>query len=199
MTTLTRKAREAFKAHGGILRTTEALAAGIHPRTLYAMRDAGQIEALARGVYRLAGMPPLANPDLATVAKRISHGVVCLISALAYHELTTQVPHEVHLALPRTARSPQLSYPPLRVYHFSGEAMQAGIDTHIIDGVAVRIYDPEKTLADCFKYRSKIGMDVVLEAIRAYRRKQPRFQRVLEYAKVCRVERLMRPYLEALV
>ena len=199
MTTLARRAREAFKAQGGILRTTEALAAGIHPRTLYAMRDAGQIEELARGVYRLAGLPPLANPDLATVAKRIPRGVVCLISALAYYELTTQVPHEVHLALPRTARRPQLSYPPLRVYHFSDEAMETGTDIHTIDGVAVRIYNPEKTLADCFKYRGKMGMDVVLEALRAYRRKQPRFQRVLEYAKICRVGRLMRPYLEALV
>lgn len=198
MTTLNRKARQAFKAHGGILRTTEALAAGIHPRTLYAMRDAGQIEALARGVYRLSDLPPLANPDLATVAKRIPHGVICLISALAYHELTTQVPHEVHLALPRTARRPQVAFPPLRVYHFSGQSLEAGVDTHTIDGVAVRIYNPEKTLADCFKYRSKIGMEVVLEAIRAYRRKQPRLQRVLEYARICRVERLMRPYLEAL-
>jgi predicted transcriptional regulator of viral defense system len=199
MTTLNRNARQAFKAHGGILRTTEAMAAGIHPRTLYAMRDAGQIEALARGVYRLAGMPPLANPDLATVAKRIPHGVICLISALAYHKLTTQVPHEVHLALPRTARRPQLAYPPLRVYHFSDESVRAGIDVHTVDGVAVRIYNAEKTLADCFKYRGKIGMEVVLEAIRAYRRKQPRLQRILEYAKICRVERLMRPYLEALV
>ncbi len=198
MTTLTRKARQTFQANGGILRTTEALSAGIHPRTLYAMRAAGQIETLARGVYRLAGLPPLANPDLATVAKRIPHGVLCLISALAYHELTTQVPHEVHLALPRTARRPRLSYPPLHIYHFSKEAMQAGVDTHTIDGVVVRIYNPEKTLADCFKYRSRIGMDVVLEAIRTYRRKQPRLQRVLKYAKICRVERLMRPYLEAL-
>lgn len=199
MTTLTQLAHQAFKTHGGILRTTEALSAGIHPRTLYAMRDAGQIEALARGVYRLADLPPLANPDLATVSKRIPHGVICLISALAYHELTTQVPHEVHLALPRATRRPQLQYPPLRVYYFSKVSMQAGIEKHTIDGVPVRIYNPEKTLADCFKYRSKIGMDVVLEAIRAYRRKQPRFQRVLEYAKVCRVERLIRPYLESLV
>jgi predicted transcriptional regulator of viral defense system len=198
MTTQTRKARRAFQAKGGILRTTEALAAGIHPRTLYAMRDAGQIVPLALGVYRLADLPPLANPDLATVAKRIPHGVICLLSALAYHELTTQVPHEVHLALPRTARHPRLQHPPLRVYHFSGEAMRAGIDTRTIDGVRVHIYNPEKTLADCFKYRSKIGMDVVLEAIRAYRRKQPRLQRVLKYAATCRVERLMRPYLEAL-
>jgi len=198
MTTLTKEAWDAFSAHGGTLRTTEALAAGIHPRTLYAMRNSGQIEALARGVYRLAGLPPLANPDLATVAKRIPHGVICLISALAFHELTTQIPHEVHVAIARTARRPRLAFPPLRVYRFSSAAFEAGVDKHTMDGISIRVYSPEKTLADCFKYRSKIGMDVVLEALRAYRRRQPRFQNVLKYAKICRVERLMRPYLEAL-
>jgi predicted transcriptional regulator of viral defense system len=191
-------AHQVFRAKGGVLRTGEALAAGIHPRTLYAMRDAGEIEMLARGVYRLAGMGPMGNPDLATVGKRVPHGVICLISALAFHELTTQVPHEVHLAISRTARRPRAAYPPLRVYRFSKSALEAGIETHNIDGVAVRIYNPEKTLADCFKYRSKIGMEVVLEALRAYRRRHRGFGRVLEYAKVCRVERGMRPYLEAL-
>jgi predicted transcriptional regulator of viral defense system len=199
MATLINSAREAFQANGGILRTTEAIAAGIHPRTLYAMRDSGEIETLARGVYRLADLPPLSNPDLATVAKRVPNGVICLISALAFHELTTQVPHEVHLALSRTARWPRLSHPPLRVYRFSTDTLKAGADTHLIDGVTVRIYNPEKTLADCFKYRNKVGMDVVLEAIRAYRRHRPHFQRVMEYAKICRVARLMRPYLEAAV
>ena len=198
MTALIKEARDAFKAHGGTLRTTEALAAGIHPRTLYAMRDAGQVEALARGVYRLTDLPPLANPDLATVARCIPQGVICLISALAFHELTTQVPHEVHLAISRTARRPRLTFPPLRIYRFSSTAFVAGVDTHVIDNIPVRVYSPEKTLADCFKYRSKIGMDVVLESLRTYHRRKPRFQRVLEYARLCRVERLMRPYLEAL-
>ena len=199
MTTLTTRARSAFNAQGGILRTTEALAAGIHPRTLYAMRDAGQIEALARGVYRLTDLAPLAEPDLATVAKRIPHGVICLVSALAFHELTTQVPHEVHVAISRKARRPCMTFPPLRIYRFSVQTFQAGIETYTIDGLPVRIYGPEKTLADCFKYRGKIGMDVVLAALRAYRRHQRRFQRVLEYARICRVDRLMRPYLEALI
>ncbi|MDP9175737.1 MAG: type IV toxin-antitoxin system AbiEi family antitoxin domain-containing protein [Planctomycetota bacterium] len=199
MPNITDRARKVFRTHGGTLRTTEALAAGIHPRTLYAMRDAGEVEALARGVYRLGGLAPMANPDLATVAKRVPHSVVCLISALAFHELTTQVPHEIHVAISRTARRPRLDFPPLRVYRFSIGAFDAGIDTHTIDRIPVRIYSAEKTLADCFKYRNKIGMDVVLEAIRTYRgRGRPQFQQVFEYAKLCRVERLMRPYLEAL-
>jgi predicted transcriptional regulator of viral defense system len=198
MTTPTEQARDAFNAHGGAMRTTEALAAGIHRRTLYAMRSTGEIEALARGVYRLASLPPLANLDLATVAKRIPNGVICLISALAFHELTTQIPHEVHVAITRTARRPRLAFPPLRVYRFSIAAFEAGIEKQTMDGISVRVYSPEKTLADCFKYRSKIGMDVVLEAIRTYRRHHPRFQHILKYARICRVERLMRPYLEAL-
>jgi predicted transcriptional regulator of viral defense system len=199
MPSITDRARKVFRTHGGTMRTTDALAAGIHPRTLYAMRDAGDIETLARGVYRLGGLAPMSNPDLATVGMRVPNGVICLISALAFHELTTQVPHEIHVAISRTARPPRLDFPPLRIYRFSTAAFEAGIETHSIDRISVRIYGAEKTLADCFKYRSKIGMDVVLEAIRNYRRRgRPQFQKVLEYAKLCRVERVIRPYLEVL-
>ena len=126
--------------------------------------------------------------------------MVCLISALAYHELTTQVPHAVHVALPRTARLPRLTYPPLQVYRFSSAAFEAGIDTHVIDNVSVRVYGPEKTLADCFKYRNKIGLDVAIEALRSYcGHRGARPQMVLEYARTCRVEKVVRPYLEASV
>lgn len=194
------QARQVFRKRGGTLRTREALDAGIHPRTLYALRDAGDLEQLARGVYRLADMPPLSEPDLATVGKRIPHGVVCLISALAFHELTTQIPHAVHIALPRNAWTPTLKYPPIRVYHFSADAFTAGVDIHTIEGITVRVYNPEKTLADCFKYRNKIGFDVAIEALRKYRtRRGADFQRMLEYARVCRVEKVIRPYLEASV
>jgi predicted transcriptional regulator of viral defense system len=195
-----KKARIIFEANGGILRTREALAAGIHPRILYAMRDAKELEQLARGVHRLVKLPPLSNPDLATVGKRVPQGVVCLISALAFHDLTTQIPHVVHLALPRNARTPKLNYPPIRVYRFAGQAFQAGVVAHTIEGVPVRVYNAEKTLADCFKFRNKIGLDVALEALRAYRtRRGAKLQRVLEYARICRVETVMRPYLEAIV
>lgn len=198
MASTIQNARKIFTRCGGTLRTTEAIAGGIHPRTLYAMRDTGEIEQLSRGVYRLAGLPPLSEPDLATIAKRIPQGVVCLISALAYHELTTQIPHEVHIALPRTARRPTLAYPPARFYRFSRGAFEAGIETHVIDGIPVRVYGPEKTLADCFKFRNKIGLDVAIEALRSYRgRRGARLQKVLEFARTCRVDRLLRPYLEA--
>ncbi len=195
----TDQTRRLFRDHGGTLRTHEVLAAGVHPRTLYGMQSRGELERLARGLYRLAGLPPLSDPDLATVAKLVPQGVICLISALAHHELTTQIPHEVHLALRRTARHPKLKFPPLQVFRFSEQAFAAGIERYTIDGVPVRIYSPEKTLADCFKFRNKIGLDVAIEALRTYRgRRRHRLLEVLEYARLCRVESVIRPYLEAI-
>lgn len=192
------QAQDIFKAHAGTLRTREALAAGIHPRTLYAMRDSGELVQLARGLYRLADLPPLSNPDLATVGKRVPQGVFCLISALAFHELTTQIPHVVHLALSRNSRTPRLSYPPIQVYRFSRESFEAGIEIHTIEGIDVRVYSAEKTLADCFKYRSKVGLEVALEALQTYRKRRgAKLQRILEHARTCRVESVIRPYLEA--
>ncbi len=196
----TRKAYKVFRSHGGTMRTGEALAAGIHRRTLYAMRDLGELDQLTRGVYRLTSLPPLGNPDLITVAKRIPGGVVCLLSALSFHELTTQIPHQVDLALPRTSRHPQVAYPPLHIYRFSHHAFKEGIQEQQLEGVTVRVYSPEKTLADCFKYRNKIGLDVALEALRIYRRRHgARFNSVLEYARICRIEKVIRPFLEATV
>jgi len=189
-----------FRAHGGILRTGDALRAGIHPATLYAMRDDGTLERVSRGVYRLADRPPLGNPDLVTVALRVPHGVVCLISALSFHELTTQIPHAVDLALPRGAEEPRLDHPPLRTYRFSRDAFRAGVEIHEMDGVPVRIYTAEKTLADGFKFRHRIGLDTVLEAVQFYKeRRTVNVDQLLHYATLCRVNRIMRPYLEAIL
>lgn len=189
-----------FKKHGGILRTSEALRAGIHPATLYAMRDAGILERISRGLYRLADNPPLGNPDLVTVAKRIPNGVICLISALAFHDLTTQIPHEVYLALPRGAEEPRLDFPPIRTFRFTGKSFTEGIETHPLEGVPVRVYGPEKTLADCFKFRNRIGLDTVIEALRFYReRRSMKVDELLHFAAICRVTKVMRPYLEAIL
>ena len=194
------KEKRAFSRSGGLLRTGAALRAGIHPRTLYDMRDEGVVEELSRGLYRLADLPALSNPDLVTVALKIPAGVVCLISALAYHEITTQIPHEVHVALPRGTEPPRLKHPPLRVFWFTGRSFTEGIETHKVDGIRLRVYSPEKTLADCFKYRNKLGLDTVLEALRLYRsRKRPNVDELMKFARVCRVEKVMRPYLEALL
>src|SRR3954452_22408880 len=125
----------------------EALREGIHRRTLYAMRDTGQVETLARGLYRLVEAAPLANPDLVTVAAKVPHGVVYLLSALAFHEMTTQVPHEVWLAVPRNSQPPRLDYPPVRVVRLSPAPYDAGIEAYKLDGVGVKVYSREKTLA----------------------------------------------------
>ena len=194
------KAIAVFKKHGCILRTAQAIRAGIHPATFYAMRDSGALERVSRGVYRLAGGPPLGNPDLVTVATRVPGGVICLISALSFHELTTQIPHEVHMALPPGAEEPRVDHPPLRTYRFSKRAFTEGVEIHEIDGVKVKIYSPEKTIADCFKFRGKIGLDTAVEAVRYYRERQRiRVDRLMLYASICRVEKIIRPYLEALL
>lgn len=189
----------AFRKNGGNLRMSEAVQAGISRRTLYAMRDEGVLEQLSRGVYRLASLPGLEAPDLVAVATRIPNGVMCLISALAFHDLTTQIPHAVDVAIARGAEKPRIDYPPVNVYWFSGDAFTSGIETHTIDGKPVRVYGAEKSIADAFKYRNKIGTEVALEALRNWRaRRESNVERLLEYGRVCRVERVMRPYLEAM-
>lgn len=196
--TAIRRAKALLNAQTGTFRTGEAMKAGVHPRTIYAMRDRGVIERLGRGMYRFADMPSLGNPDLATVAMKVPRGVICLISALSYHELTTEIPHEIYLALPRGAEPPRLDYPPLRIFWFSGPAFSEGVEQHDVDGIPVKVYNPEKTLADCFKYRNKIGLDVALEALKFYRQRK-RFQsdELVHFARICRVEKVMHPYLEA--
>jgi predicted transcriptional regulator of viral defense system len=195
-----RKARAAFRKGGGVLRMADALRAGIHRRTLYSMRDAGEVESLARGLYRLVDAAPLAYPDLVTVAAKVPHGVVYLVSALAYHDLTTQIPHEVWLAVPRNSEPPRLDYPPVRVVRLSPAPYEAGIETHQLDGVSVKVYSREKTLADCFKHRNEVGLDTVLEAVRRYKGQgRVDADALLRYAAVCRVARVARPYLEALL
>jgi predicted transcriptional regulator of viral defense system len=195
-----RHAVDVFRKHGGMLRTQEALRAGIHPRTLYALRDRGAIEPLSRGIYRLTDAPPLGNPDLVAVGMRVPEGVICLISALAFHELTTQVPHEVYLAIPRGAEPPRIEYPPVRTFWFSGKAFAEGVETHQMDGVPIRIYGREKTIADCFRYRNKIGLDTCLESLRMYKQQRNvNVDALLRFAHLRRVTRTMQPYLEAIL
>jgi len=195
------RARQIFAAQQGMLRTSEAIRLGLHPRTLYLLRDLGEIEQVGRGLYRLSGAPPLTNPDLVPIALRIPRAVICLISALAHHGLTTQVPHSVDIALPSHAQVPKIDRIPLRVFWFSEPAFSAGVEVVSIDAVSVRMYSPEKTIADCFKYRNKIGLDVAVEALRTYRERtrRPNVQALLRYSQLWRVDRVMRPYLEAVL
>lgn len=191
--------RTLFRQAGGILRTSQALRAGVHPRDLYAMRDAGALDRLSRGVYRLADLPPLAEPDLVTVAARIPKAVIALVSALHFHGLTAKIPHAVDIALPRGTARPKLDWPPLRVVRLSGEMFTAGIETHERDGIPLRVYSAAKTVADCFKFRSRLGIDVAVEALRSGLEDRAFTQaEVLRAAKTCRMHRIVRPYLEAM-
>ncbi len=195
------KARTAFTRNGGMLRTSRAIGLGVHPRTLYALRDSGEIEQVGRGLYRLASVPQLTSPDLVPIAIRVPRAVICLISALAHHGLTTQVPHAVDIALPSHSQIPKVDRIPVRVFWYSEPSFSAGVDVVTLDGVQVRVYSPEKTIADCFKYRNKIGIDVAIEALRNYResKKRPDFKALSMFAQVNRVQRVMRPYLESIL
>jgi predicted transcriptional regulator of viral defense system len=191
-------AKRLFEQAGGTLRAGQARAAGVHPRTLAAMVQEGVLERVSRGLYRLADAAPLSDPDLAVAAFKAPSAIVCLISALAFHELTTQIPHRVDLALPPGARTPKLDHPPIQVYRFSGRSMTEGVDVHEIGGTSVRIFSAPKTVADCFKFRNRIGADVAVEALRAYlRHRGSRVDDLLRFADIDRVRRVMTPYLEA--
>ncbi|MDO8674327.1 MAG: type IV toxin-antitoxin system AbiEi family antitoxin domain-containing protein [Dehalococcoidia bacterium] len=194
------KAIDVFRQHGGILRTKSAVRAGVHPRTLYDMRDTGALEQLSRGLFRLAGLPPLTSPDLVSATIKVPNGVICLISALAFHQLTTEIPHEVYVAIERGSELPRLEYPPLRVFWFSGSAFTEGIVAPLVDGIPVRVYSREKTLADCFKYRNKIGLDTAIEALKLYcQRGNTNVDALIRFSRICRVERIIKPYVEALL
>ena len=182
-----------------VMRSTEIFAEGIQPRTLYQMRDDGLVVQEGRGLYRLANEQTWSDPDLAVVALRIPKGVICLISALYFHQLTTQIPHEVYVALPRDSEKPRIQYPPTRFFWISPEPFKAGIEKHKIDNVDVSVYGVAKTIADCFKFRNKTGMDVALESLReGLRQKRCTPDEILRFARIDRVERTMLPYLEAL-
>ncbi|MCK4602600.1 MAG: type IV toxin-antitoxin system AbiEi family antitoxin domain-containing protein [Phycisphaerae bacterium] len=188
-----------FHGHGGLLRTKDEIWLGIHPRTLYSMRDAGELEQVGRGHYRLTDLPQLGNPDLIAVALAVPKGVLCLISALSYHGIGTQIPRTVDIAIEKDIKRPRIDYPPIRTFWFSGPAFTEGVQTHDVDGVPVRIYSPAKTVADCFKCRNKVGLDVALEALREVRRNRlATIDEIFQMAKVCRVANVMRPYLAVL-
>jgi predicted transcriptional regulator of viral defense system len=184
----------------GVVRPVDLEARGVRRARLYRLVRQGLVERQGRGIYVAAGHPYTEKHGLAQVAKRVPKAVICLLTALRFHELTTQNPFEVWIALPEKARKPRLEYPPLRVMRFSGAALTVGIEEHEIEGVPVRVYSVAKTVADCFKYRNKIGLDVALEALRdGWGARRFTMDEIDRFARACRVERVMRPYLESLV
>ena len=191
---------ELFLSNGGYLRMGQAIKAGISRSQFYALRDNGLLVQESRGLYRFAGTPDHPYPDLCAISLRYPKAVLCLVSALSFHDITTQIPKEISIALPRGSRTPVMRYPPLHAYFFSIASYDAGIEQRKIKDIQVRVYDMEKTIIDCFKFRNQIGMDVFLEAIRLYSAKAKIHPSLLaEYAKTCRVEKAISPYLEAIL
>ena len=192
-------ALEIFRQHGGVMKTNQALMQGIHPAALYRLLEDGKIMRLARGLYRLTSTQEFSNPDLAVVAAKAPDAVVCLISALSFHGITTQVPRAVYLAVPRGRYAGlRLRTPPVRIYRFDAPTFDHGIEPHAIDGIPVRIYNVARTVVDCFNYRNKLGLDVAIEALRFARaRKRISNREILRFAHLLRQDRVMAPYLES--
>jgi len=189
-----------FAKQSGILRVRDIVMMGIHPENLRRLAAEGVLTRGARGVYYLADSDITEHHTLAEVCKRVPGGVICLLSALRFHELTTQSPWDVWLAIDRKARKPRLEYPALRIARFSGPALTEGLEAHQIEGVTVKVFSPAKTVVDCFKYRNKVGLDVAMEALRdAWRHRRCTMDELWKSARVCRVANVMRPYLEMLV
>ncbi|MGB5750350.1 MAG: type IV toxin-antitoxin system AbiEi family antitoxin domain-containing protein [Desulfobacterales bacterium] len=183
----------------GMLRPRDLEPLGI-PRTyLNRLYKTGRLERIGWGLYVLPTANATEHRTLAEAAKRVPNGVICLLSALRYHELTTQAPFEVWIAIAEKAWRPRVEHPRLRIVHFSETALNEGVEVKKLEGVPVRIFNPAKTVADCFKYRNKIGLNVAIEALREYwKARRCKMDDLWHYADVCRVRNVMQPYLEAL-
>ncbi len=193
-------AEKIFLDNDGILRASKAKRSGIDLHTIADMVDAGLLVKEARGIYRLSNLSPLSNPDLVQIALRIPHSVICLISALSFYQLTTQTPYKIYIAILKNTTKPYIEYPPIDVVKLSDEVYSAGIQEHFLDGVLVRIYNKEKTVADCFKFRNKIGLDIAIEALKQYLHEDGRdIEKLLNYARIDRVEKILTPYIEAII
>jgi len=183
----------------GILRPRDLQKRGLPTDYLWRLHQKDKLVKVGRGMYAIPTVNLAEHQTLIQAAQRVPHGVVCLLSALRFHDLTTQSPFEVWMAIDRKARLPKEEIIPLRIVRFSGRSLTAGVEKHSINGVKVSVYNPAKTVADCFKYRNKIGLDVAMEALRdCWRKKKATSDELWRYAKVCRVARIMRPYLESI-
>jgi len=184
----------------GVVSTAEVRSQGIHHEYLRQLCKEGKLMRVGRGLYSLPDADVTLHHGLAQALKAIPKGVICLLSALRFHEIGTQAPHEVWIAIDRRAARPRVRHPRMRIVRFSGKSLSEGVDEYNIEGVPVRIYNPAKTVVDCFKYRNKIGLDVALEALReVIRERRCTTDELWRYAKICRVTRPMRSYMEAII
>jgi predicted transcriptional regulator of viral defense system len=189
----------ALAAERSLIRPRDLTERGLPTVALTRLVRQGRLQRVGRGLYALPDRPVSEHNALAEVARKHPQAIVCLLSALRFHDLTTQSPFEVWLAIPNKARAPKMDYPPLRIVRFSGAALTRGVEDHVIDGVPVRVTSVARTVADCFKFRNKIGLDVALEALQeAWRAKRASMDELWRYATLCRVANVMRPYMESL-
>ena len=183
-------------AQKGMLRPIDLDTIGIPRVVLTRISTTGQLEKIGRGLYRLPN-PGSENESLVAIATKVPQAVFCLLTALQFHELTTQLPRQVWIAMPRGSHTPRINWPPIRMVQMTGDAHAAGIEEHRRDGVTLRVYSAAKTVVDCFKHRNKIGLDVAMEALKdAWRARKATADDLWQYAKVCRVANVMRPYME---
>lgn len=183
----------------GIVRPADLEIFGITRARLYSLVQKGMVERRGRGIYVARNHALTAGHALAQTAKLVPSGVLCILTALRFHGLTTQSPAEVWIALQEKARKPKLDYPRLRIVRFSGAALTEGIEVHSVEGVNIRVYSAAKTVADCFKFRNKIGIDVAVEALRDFSRMhRGGANELTRFARICRVTRVMQPYLDAI-
>lgn len=184
----------------GVVRPRDLAAEGIRREYLLILQRRGQVERIGRGLYVAVDTQATEHHSLAEAAKRIPRGVVCLLSALTFHRLTTQNPSQIWMAIGEKTWQPEQDIPLIKTVRFSGAALEYGIEEHMVEGVIVRVYSPAKTVADCFKYRNKIGLDVALEALRdCWRQRKATMDELWMAAEVCRMAKVMQPYMEALI
>jgi predicted transcriptional regulator of viral defense system len=189
----------ALATQSGLLRASHLQELGIARVVLSRLTANGQLERVGRGVYRLPNAQGSEHESLATIAIKVPQAVFCLLTALQIHELTTQLPRQVWIAMPQGSHPPKMDYPPVKMVQFSGKAYAAGVEVVQVDQVALRVYGVAKTVADCFKHRNKIGLDVAIEALKdALAQQKATADELWRFAKICRVANVMRPYLEAL-
>jgi len=200
MSTKEKKFIEFLKKKGGMISYKEIIKAGFNKAFLKDNLDSGRIQKVDRALYRLSDGFTLSNPDLVAVSIKVSKGVVCLLSALAFHEATSEIPHYVNIAIPRGVYANKINYPPVKFYRFAAKAWEAGIEKHEIEEYQIKVYNLAKTIADCFKFRNKIGIDVAREALKtAITEKGVQPKEIMKYAEICRVDNIIKPILEAML
>jgi len=189
-----------FEKNSGIARFSAILKAGFHPDSLKNLEREKKVEKIARGIYRLANYDFGEYPDFVIASLQAPRGVICLVSALFFHEATEEIPKYVEIAIPRGNHANRIKYPPVRFYRFDPKAWEAGIEEHKIKGYKIKVYNLAKTIADCFKFRNKIGIDVVRESLKvAIAEKNIKPNEIMKYAKICRVDSIIKPILEAML